>query len=66
MARYKVLSPVRATGKTVKPQEGKTVYVTLDEEDAAELVEMGALAEAPARPTKKTAGKVDDSKEGDS
>ena len=54
--RYKVLSPVRAGGKTVKPGTDKSPkYVTLDEEDGDELVELGALATSPAKkaPAKK-------------
>ncbi|MEO1477997.1 MAG: hypothetical protein AAFV01_05405 [Bacteroidota bacterium] len=43
MPKYEVLSPVRVGGKTRKPAEGKTVTVTLDEDDGADLVTIGAV-----------------------
>ncbi|MEL7168260.1 MAG: hypothetical protein AAGN64_02800 [Bacteroidota bacterium] len=43
MPKYEVLSPVRVGGKTCKPAEGKTVTVTLEEDDGDDLVAIGAV-----------------------
>ncbi|MEM8601892.1 MAG: helix-hairpin-helix domain-containing protein [Bacteroidota bacterium] len=43
MPKYQVLSPVRVGGKTRKPVEGKTVTVTLGEDDGDDLVAIGAV-----------------------